>query len=309
MPALLQSILFTRRRRITDGRRRHGRRLAGRQPGIEGLESRAMLAGDDAVIHVGLVRNQVLLTLDPIGAAITNLATTYDAPAARLTITAATAGSLSMPAPASGISVDAVADTITVDLKKITRFAGLSIVGGANTDSVRIGPGGVNLASIGRGAAAQGFLVDTGAGASDSVTIACQIVAKGAGAVRLATKLTGVAHGILMASNVVTASGSQSFGGDVTFYPAAANLPAAAGKLKDGRYTFRTVAGEHRVVIRAVSDKPIITSPVDPPVYESIVPARYNDATTLTADVTPAGPNGFDFEFTSNKSAAKERGR
>jgi lipocalin len=173
-----------------------------------------MLAADD--ILVGLVGNRVMLTLDSAGTAITNLATTYDAPAARLTITAATAGSLAMAAPVNGISIDAAADTITVDLKKITRFAGLSIVGGANTDSVRIGPGGVNLAAIGRGAAAQGFFIDTGAGVDDSVTIAGQIVAKGAGAVSLATKGEGVAHGILLASNVVTASGSQSFGGSVT---------------------------------------------------------------------------------------------
>ena len=173
-----------------------------------------MLAADD--ILVGLVGNRVMLTLDPRGAAITNLATTYDAPAARLTITAATAGTLAMAAPVNGISIDAAADTITVDLKKIARFAGLSIVGGANTDSVRIGTGGVNLAAIGRGAAAQGFFIDTGAGADDSVTIAGQIVAKGAGAVSLATKGEGVARGILMASNVVTPKGSQSFGGGVT---------------------------------------------------------------------------------------------
>ena len=106
-------------------------------------------------------------------------------------------------------------------------------------------------------------------------------------------------------SGTVTLDGKPLANGDVTFYPVAGNLPAAAGKLQDGRYTFRTVAGEHRVVIRAVSDKPIITSPVDPPVYESIVPARYNDASTLTADVTPTGPNRFDFDLSSNKSATK----
>ena len=173
-----------------------------------------MLAADDVL--VGLSGNWVTLTLDPQGAAITNLATTYHAPTGRLTITAATAGSLAMAAPVNGITVDAVADTITVNLKKITKFAGLSIVGGANTDSVTIGPGGVNLAAIGRGAAAQGLSIDTGAGAGDSISIAGRIVAKGAGAVSLATQGEGVAHGILMASNVVTASGSQSFGGGVT---------------------------------------------------------------------------------------------
>lgn len=173
-----------------------------------------MLAADDVL--VGLVGNRVILTLDPHGAAITNLATTYDAPAARLTITAATRGTLSMAATVNGISVDDVADTITVDLKKITKFAGLSIVGGANADSVTIGPGGVNLGAIRRGATAQGFSIDTGAGVNDSITIAGPIVAKGAGAVRLATQGEGVARGILLASNVVTARGAQSFGGGVT---------------------------------------------------------------------------------------------
>jgi lipocalin len=173
-----------------------------------------MLAADD--ILVGLVGNRVMLTLDPQGAAITNLATTYDAPSARLTITAATVGSLAMAAPVNGISINAVADTITVDLKKITRFAGLSIAGGANTDSVRIGPGGVNLAAVGRGAAAQGLSINTGAGAGDSIAIAGQIVAKGAGGVSLATMGRGVTHGIQMASNVFTARGSQWFTGGVT---------------------------------------------------------------------------------------------
>lgn len=106
-------------------------------------------------------------------------------------------------------------------------------------------------------------------------------------------------------SGTVTLDGKPLSNGDVIFYPEGPNLPADAGKLQDGRYTFRAVAGEHRVVIRAVSDKPIITSPIDPPVYESIVPARYNDATTLKAEVTPAGPNRFDFDLTSGKPAAK----
>ena len=218
MPPLLQFMLFSRRRQITDRSRRRGRRSAGGQPGtqplIEGLESRAMLAADD--ILVGLVGNRVMLTLDPQGATITNLVTAYDAPAARLTITAATAGTLAMAAPVNGISVNDVADTITVDLKKITKFAGLSILGGAATDSIRVGPGGVNLAAIGRGAAAQGLSIDTGAGVGDSITIAGQIAAKGAGAVSLTTKSEGVTHGIQMASGVVTPKGSQSFGGGVT---------------------------------------------------------------------------------------------
>jgi lipocalin len=173
-----------------------------------------MLAADD--ILVSLVGHRVRLTLDPAGAAITNLATTYDARAARLTITAATAGTLTMAPAIPGISVDAGADTITVDLNKLTKFAGLSIVGGSATDSIRIGPGGVNLAAIGRGAAAQGLTIDTGTGVGDSIAIAGPIAAKGTGAVSLATQGEGVSRGILMASGVVTPEGSQSFGGGVT---------------------------------------------------------------------------------------------
>ena len=103
----------------------------------------------------------------------------------------------------------------------------------------------------------------------------------------------------------MTLDGKPLSNGDVPFYPSATNMPAAAGKLHDGRHTFRAVAGEHRVVIRAVSDKPIIVSPIDPPVYESIVPARYNDASTLKTEVTPTGPNQFDFDLMSGKPAAK----
>ena len=106
-------------------------------------------------------------------------------------------------------------------------------------------------------------------------------------------------------TGTVKLDGKPLSNGDLIFYPEAANLPADAGKVQNGRYTFRVVAGRHRVVIQAVSDKPIITSPVDPPVYESIVPSRYNDATTLRAEVTAAGPNRFDFELTSDKPAAK----
>ena len=214
MPPLLQSMLFKRRRRITDGIRKRGSSWAAGNSGIECLESRAMLAADDVL--VGFVGDRVVLTLDSAGAAITNLATAYDASAARLTITAATAGTLSMAVPVNGISVNDVADTITVDLRKITKFAGVSIVGGAGTDSVRIGPGGVNLAAVSRGALSQGLTIDTGLGAGDTVVVGGQVTAKRAGAVSIVTKGEDVARGILMAAGVTTPGGSQTFAGRVT---------------------------------------------------------------------------------------------
>ncbi|MFM8494194.1 MAG: hypothetical protein ACKOEM_01535 [Planctomycetia bacterium] len=106
-------------------------------------------------------------------------------------------------------------------------------------------------------------------------------------------------------SGTVTLDGKPLATGDVIFYPESENMPAVMGKLEEGRYSFRAVAGRHRVSIQAVGDKPRIVSPVDPPVYTRLVPTRYNQSTTLTADVTPAGPNRFDFDLTSDKPAAK----
>ena len=226
MAPSLKSTLFGRRRRIKNARPSRGGPVKGRTSGMERLESRAMLAADDVL--VGFVGNRVMLTLDPHGAAITNLVTAYDAGAKRLTITAATAGTLFMAAPVNGIAVDDVADTITVDLKKITKFAGLSITGGAGPDAVTIGRGGVNLAGVGRGAAAQSFTIDTGPGAGDAIVVGGQITAKGGGAVSLATQGEAVARGILLAAGVTTPGGSQTYAGAVTLLNSVA-LQAGGG--------------------------------------------------------------------------------
>lgn len=82
-----------------------------------------MLAADD--ILVSLVGSQVVLTLDPAGTAVTDLHTAYNAAAGRLTITAATAGTLAPVAPIPGITVDPTTDTITVNLRTIRDFSGI----------------------------------------------------------------------------------------------------------------------------------------------------------------------------------------
>jgi hypothetical protein len=56
-----------------------------------------MLAADD--ILVSLAGNRVVLTLDPAGAEITNLGTSYNAASGVLTITAAIKGTISTAAP------------------------------------------------------------------------------------------------------------------------------------------------------------------------------------------------------------------
>lgn len=70
-------------------------------------------------------------------------------------------------------------------------------------------------------------------------------------------------------------------------------------KLRFTATTEGAIPGEHRVLIttqRAASggegDQPLV------PAQEEILPAKYNDATELTATVEP-GPNTIDFELTS----------
>ena len=111
--------------------------------GVDVLEQRAMLAADD--IGVSVVSNQVVLSLDPAGTSITDFTTSYAASTGVLTITAATAGTISSAAPISGITINPAADTIGVDLKIIKSFAGIKIVGADGVDSVTVGSGGVNL--------------------------------------------------------------------------------------------------------------------------------------------------------------------
>jgi len=173
-----------------------------------------MLAADDIVVSV--IGNRVTLALDPEGTAITNLSTGYDAKSGVLTITAASTGTISTAAPINGISVDTKADTIAVNLKTLTNFAGLSVVGGKCTDSVTIGSGGVNFAAVARGAASQGVSINTAAGTDDTIRIAGPLVTKGAGAVNLVTQGQPGAHGILLAAGTRTPLGSQAYTGAVT---------------------------------------------------------------------------------------------
>lgn len=106
-------------------------------------------------------------------------------------------------------------------------------------------------------------------------------------------------------SGTVTLDGKPLSTGNVIFYPEAENMPAVMGKFQQGRYAMRAVAGRHRVAIQAVSDKPRVVGKLLPPVFESIVPARYNQSTTLSAEVSPEGPNRFDFDLTSDRPPAK----
>lgn len=108
-----------------------------------------MLAADDIVVR--LAGNQVVLDLDPAGATISDLSTSFAPSSGVLTITAATAGTISTAGVIPGITVNTASDTIAVDLSTITGFNGIAVLGTAGVDSVRIGSGGVNLSVVSGG--------------------------------------------------------------------------------------------------------------------------------------------------------------
>ena len=318
--------------RFSFGRSRFGRFLFGRSPlvralftrsfrlpsrrgvrslqGIDVLESRAMLAADDII--VGLVSNQVFLTLDPLGTSISDLRTTYSAASNVLTITAATAGTLSTAAPIAGITIDSAADTIAVNLSTIKSFAGISIVCGVGTDAITIGPGGVNLTAVTKGGAAQSFSIDTGAGVTDTITIANAIASKGAGAVSLRTQGTGPANGILLGAGVTAPLGGQTFLGAVT-------LQQNASLVAGGGISFKsTVDGAKRLTLSSGGAIGLAgavggTTPLAGITLSAAKSVAVNDALTLDGMGTAAGTSGLVIGANVNnvvfKPAAKDNAR
>jgi hypothetical protein len=101
-------------------------------------------------------------------------------------------------------------------------------------------------------------------------------------------------------SGTVTLDGQPLEDGDIYFYPLDPNVRADAGKIKHGRFAFRTTAGAKRVEIVASRLVPGKRTPMGGPVREQFLPPRYNTATTLTADVSPTGDNHFPYALQSD---------
>jgi hypothetical protein len=115
----------------------------------------------------------------------------------------------------------------------------------------------------------------------------------------------------------VTVSGSVSLdgkpvpSGQIIFNDVAGIEKAYAGVIKDGEFSFPSTLGQKKVSINSpqeVAGKSTIVggTPGDPVSAENpalqiveTIPAKYNENTTLTADVTSSGENEFPFELTS----------
>jgi hypothetical protein len=96
----------------------------------------------------------------------------------------------------------------------------------------------------------------------------------------------------------ITFDGQPLPAGDVFFIDDGGGTRTDAGKIAAGNYSVTTTPGPKRVRVQAsVQD-----GPIDPVMkmrtWRDYIPDRYNNKSTLKVDVTPSGPNTFDFTLT-----------
>jgi hypothetical protein len=101
-------------------------------------------------------------------------------------------------------------------------------------------------------------------------------------------------------SGIVKIDGTPLVEGTIAFDRGDGAVPGSA-EIKNGSYTLTARPGLNKVIIRAFKVDPSIASkdparPVDTRV--NIIPEKYNDKTTLSADVT-AEKKTFNFDLTS----------
>jgi hypothetical protein len=200
------------------------------------------IAGD---VVVSVVDDRVVIMLAPTGTTVTNLSTRYFPGSGRLVITVAADQALT--GGGTGVTVDDTADTVTVNLAQLPGFAGFDVVGSTATDLITVGPGGINLAAVTRGAASQSVSITTGSSAGDTVTITQPVSVKGSGSLSLATAASDSAAGIRLGTTVRTPRGPQIYVGPVTL--------VGPSTLTAGGMSFSgAVDGAHRLTVNTASE-------------------------------------------------------
>lgn len=119
----------------------------------------------------------------------------------------------------------------------------------------------------------------------------------------LACGCGGNADGRVSVSGSVSYNGEPVESGSITFVPTDSKKPRAAGEILNGKYTIPAdkgpMPGPHKVEILANKKTgKQVTVPGDTgnktDQVKQILPAKYNTATTLTAEIKPSG-NAVDF--------------
>jgi hypothetical protein len=102
-------------------------------------------------------------------------------------------------------------------------------------------------------------------------------------------------------SGVVTFDGVPIEKGDIIFRHTDGKAGADAGVIAAGRFSFRSKPGTMTVQIAAPRQVPGKTTTgfdgKQIPVYEQYIPARYNEKSTLSAEVQKSVGNEFRFEL------------
>ncbi len=106
-------------------------------------------------------------------------------------------------------------------------------------------------------------------------------------------------------SGIVEVDGQPVAQGAIAFTPIDGNTAASGGNIVDGRYSVIANIGPSKVAInvpQVVGQRKLYDTPDSPvrPVVEELLPAEYNDQTTLTCDVKP-GPNQQNFSLKTRK--------
>lgn len=102
----------------------------------------------------------------------------------------------------------------------------------------------------------------------------------------------------------VTFDGQPIEEGWITFRGTSGDVRAFAGRIQRGQYATKTFAGPMRVEItasRPIPGKFVSGGPGGPemPALEHFIPARYNQASTLEAQIPMGGTSQLDFRLTS----------
>ena len=103
-------------------------------------------------------------------------------------------------------------------------------------------------------------------------------------------------------SGTVTLDGQSVEDGDILFADVGGVLGPDAAKIKGGHFQAKVKEGKKRIEINAPKIIPGGAKGAGgEPVPEETIPTEYNTKSTLTEEVTVAGPNEFKFTLQSRK--------
>lgn len=104
-------------------------------------------------------------------------------------------------------------------------------------------------------------------------------------------------EGTVPAGGTVTLDGQPLTQGEITFIDPEAQRPMSfVAEVRDGQFELRAPSGVVRVEIRAFE---MVGGDDDTPLTRELIPARYNDESELSVELTAEGPNLLSFELES----------